>query len=59
MKKKKYPAYYLLSDIKRPEVTSFYLKVYLNIKYFCFNAANELLFVSEGHEVKVVISNVS
>lgn len=55
----KYPAYYLLSDIKRPEVTTFYLKVYLNIKYFCFNAANELFFVSEGHEVKVVISNVS
>lgn len=51
MKKKKYPAYYLLSDIKRPEVTSSYLKVY--------NAANELFFVSEGHEVKVVISNVS
>lgn len=59
MKKKKYPAYYPLSDIKRPEVTGFYLKIYLNIKYFCFNAANELFFVYEGHEVKVVISNVS
>lgn len=54
-KKKKYPAYYLLSGIKRPEVTGFYLKIYLNIKYFCFNAANE----SEGHEVKVAIFNVS
>lgn len=58
MKKKKYLVYYFFFDIKCFEVISFYLKVYLNIKYFCFSVVNELFFVFEGYEVKVVIFNV-